>query len=156
MSRPPQERFHEIDVGAPVTVRLDALPGRPIDGEVAAKVPVNDPTARTFLLRVRIDNPGGLVNPGMSAQAQFRIQTGRRGVIVPRDGLVRQADGSSNVWIVNGSGDKATVSQRQVELGRTLADGIEIRTGLEGRQRVVVRGNEILTEGQPVRILGLD
>lgn len=149
----PQEQFHDIEIGIPVTIRLDALPGRVFDGQVAAKVPVKDPAARTFLVRVEVDDPDGLMTPGMSAEAEFRIHTGRQGVIVPRDALVSQPDGSVSVWVVTDNDGRLTVSQRQVKLGRTPSEGVEILKGLAAGQTVVVRGNEILTEGQPVRVL---
>lgn len=149
----PQERFHAVDTGTTVEIRLDAMPEHHFDGRLSAKVPVNDPTARTFLARVLVDNPAGLMTPGMSAQALFRIETGRRGLVIPRDALVRQPDGSSSVWIVNEGDNPHRVSQRQVQLGRTLSAGIEIREGLKAGQRVVIRGNETLSEGQRVRVL---
>jgi multidrug efflux pump subunit AcrA (membrane-fusion protein) len=73
---------------------------------------------------------------------------------VPRDAILRKPDGSTSVWIVI-DGDTPTVSERQVELGRSLRGWIDVRSGIDSGARVVVRGNEALREGQQVRILSV-
>ncbi len=148
----PQERYEQISVGTPVKVALDALVGEALDGKVVARVPVNDPDARTFLVRVSLTGDSKLMTPGMSAQVVFPLGGRATVVKVPRDAVVRKPNGSASVWIVN-DGDVTTVSERQVDLGRSLRDWVDVRSGLEPGVRVVVRGNETLREGQQVRIL---
>ncbi|HSO07478.1 MAG TPA: efflux RND transporter periplasmic adaptor subunit [Pelomicrobium sp.] len=148
----PQERYYQIAAGAPVEVRTGAFPGRVFAGTVAAKVPVKDPSARTFLVRVRVEDAGGRLTPGMSAEARFSLRGEGRALVLPRDAIVRHPDGSTSVWVVNGN-SPASVSARTVQLGRTLAAGVEIVSGIEAGARVVLRGNETLREGQSVRIV---
>jgi RND family efflux transporter MFP subunit len=148
----PQERYDQITVGMSVRVSLDALIGEGLEGKVIARVPVNDPGARTFLVRVGLLSASQAMTPGMSAQVAFPLRGGGRLVKVPRDAVVRKPDGSAHVWVVN-DGDVTTVSERQVDLGRSLRDWVDVRSGLEPGVRVVVRGNETLREGQQVRVL---
>jgi RND family efflux transporter MFP subunit len=148
----PQERYYQIAPGAPVEVRAGALNGRVFAGRVAAKVPVKDPSARTFLVRVAVEDAGGRLTPGMSAEALFSLRGEGEALVVPRDAIVRQPDGGAAVWVVNGT-SPASVSARPVRLGRALAGGIEIVSGLEAGERVVLRGNETLREGQPVKVV---
>jgi len=148
----PQERYEQIAVGTPARVSLDALIGESLEGKVVARVPVNDPDARTFLVRVRVEGASKFMTPGMSAQVAFPLRGGASMVKVPRDAVVRKPDGSASVWIINDS-NGTTVSERQVDLGRSLRDWVDVRSGLEPGMRVVVRGNETLREGQQVRIL---
>jgi RND family efflux transporter MFP subunit len=148
----PQERYDQISVGSSVEVALDALVGKMLEGKIVARVPVNDPDARTFLVRVSLTGDSQLMTPGMSAQVVFPLRGGASVVKVPRDAVVRKPNGSVSVWIINES-DVTTVSERQVDLGRSLRDWVDVRSGLEPGVRVVVRGNETLREGQQVRIL---
>jgi RND family efflux transporter MFP subunit len=148
----PQERYEQIAVGTAVTVDLDARVGKPLTGKVVARVPVNDPDARTFLVRVSVTAGSSVMTPGMSARVVFPLHGGAKMVKVPRDAIVRKPDGSATVWIIN-DGDTTTVSERRVDLGRSLRDWVDVRDGLEAGMRVVVRGNETLQEGQQVRIL---
>jgi RND family efflux transporter MFP subunit len=148
----PQERFHEVALKSPVTVQLDALPGRIFEGRVTARVPVKDPRARTFLARVSVDDPKGMMTPGMSATVVFEARGAQRTLMVPRDAVVRHSDGSASVWVVE-KGKVPTVLERKVQLGRTVERMVEVRQGLEPGRRVVLRGNETLKQGQAVRVV---
>jgi membrane fusion protein (multidrug efflux system) len=149
----PQERYEQISVGSAVKVEFDALIGKSLEGQVIARVPVNSADARTFLVRVTVNNGSQVITPGMSAQVIFPLHGGASAVRVPRDAILRKPDGSTTVWVVS-DGDTPTVSERQVKLGRSLRDWVDVHSGLSAGMRIVVRGNETLTEGQQVRILG--
>jgi membrane fusion protein (multidrug efflux system) len=150
----PQERYRQIEVGSAVNVELDANAGRLLKGKVVARVPVNDPGARTFLVRVQVTDGAREMAPGMSAAVAFVMQGGNSMTRVPRDAILRKPDGSVSVWIVNqDEGETPTVSERNVALGRSLRGWVDVRSGIESGMRVVVRGNETLREGQQVRIL---
>jgi multidrug efflux pump subunit AcrA (membrane-fusion protein) len=123
-----------------------------LDGKVVARVPVNSQNARTFLVRVTVTDPAQVMTPGMSAQVVFPITGGTSTVRIPRDAVLRKPDGSTTVWIA-GEGDTPTVSEREVQLGRSLRDWVDVHNGLSAGMRVVVRGNETLAEGQQVRVL---
>ena len=96
-----QERYEQIAVGTAVTVDLDARVGKPLTGKVVARVPVNDPDARTFLVRVSVTAGSSVMTPGMSARVVFPLHGGAKMVKVPRDAIVRKPDGSATVWIIN-------------------------------------------------------
>ena len=108
--------------------------------------------ARTFLARVSVDDPKGMMTPGMSATVVFEARGAQRTLMVPRDAVVRHSDGSASVWVVE-EGKMPTVSERKVQLGRTVERMVEVRQGLEPGRRVVLRGNETLKQGQAVRIV---
>jgi len=148
----PQSYFGRVQGGTPVAVRLDALPGTTLEAGIGEIVPVSDPSARTFLARVRLDNAAGGLTPGMSARATLRIDTGRTSVVVPRDALIRYPDGRVTVWVARHHSEDYSVREQRVQTGLTFAGRVEIVEGLEAGTPVVVRGNESLQEGQRVRI----
>jgi len=148
----PQGYFARIAPGTPLEVRLDAPAGEPLRTRVSELVPVSDPATRTFLVRARIDNAAGTMTPGMSARAVIALGTGREGVVVPRDALIRHPDGRTVVWAAHGQGATRVVRARRVETGLAFGQRVEITTGLEAGTPVVVRGNESLREGQEVRV----
>jgi len=151
--RVPQELYPRLDGDAEVVLSLNALPEAQFPGRIAAAVPVSDPAARTFLLRVLpADEAHPAITPGMSARALLRIDTGREGVVVPRDALLRYPDGRVSVWVLEEVEGATRVSERLVELGLIFGDRVEIREGLEAGATVVVEGNEALQDGQAVRV----
>lgn len=150
----PQNLYQSIHADMPVTVRMDTFKDETFDATVQAKVPVNDPSARTFLVRVGLDNTAGRLTPGMSAQAFFRIDRDKTGLVLPRDSIVRLPDGTNNVWVVSQNDSGQTVAnKRQVQLGKIMADEVVIESGLEPGQQVVLRGNEVLSDGQRVKVI---
>jgi len=151
----PQERFGQIDDGARVRVFADALGDEPLLARVAAQVPVTDPGARTFLLRLLVDDPQGRLRPGTSARAEIALsQTAAATVAIRRDALLRQPDGSHSIFVVEDDGDRLVARQRRVRTlheheGLVALAGDIVRAG----ERVVVRGNESLGDGQPVDVV---
>ncbi len=148
----PQTYFHRVGPGTPVALALDALPGETFSAAIAHVVPVSDPNARTFPVRAYLDNTELRMTPGMSVRGGLRIGTGRDGLVVPRDALIRYPDGRTVVWGVSGDGEERTVRERPVKTGLGFDGKIEIVSGLEEGDPVVVRGNESLQQGQAVRI----
>lgn len=148
----PQERYSQIVVGSPVVIELDANVGQVLSGKIIARVPVNDPGARTFLVRVTVTGDTKQISPGMSASVVFKLTDGPASVRVPRDAILRKPDGSASVWIVS-EGDTPNVTERVIVLGRSLRAWVEVRSGVDAGMRVVVRGNETLREGQKVRVI---
>ena len=151
--RVPQEHYPYINTDTRVSVRLDAMPTKSIDGRISAKVPLSDSSSRTFLLRIQLLDPDQGVTPGMSAQARLRIPGTERVLTVPRDAILRDAYGASRVWALEDVDGAPVATQRTVRTGRSFDGNMELRDGLEVGARVVIRGNETLREGQPVRVV---
>ncbi len=148
----PQEYYARLRGGADVALEIDTLPGEEIPAKIGALIPVSDPDARTFTLRIlpsRADIP---ITPGMSARVLVDLDTGRRDAAVSRDALIRYPDGRVTVWVLKEDGDKMSVSERRIEIGLAFDGLVQVLSGLKKGERVVVRGNESLREGQTVRL----
>jgi RND family efflux transporter MFP subunit len=149
-----QDSYAILTPQTPVEVTLDALPGRSLKGRVDTIVPVKNPGARTFLVRVRTEpDPSVRITPGMSARGKLSIDTGDRGIAVPRDAILRFPDGRVTVWVVDDGGGTPQVHERIVQTGLEFDGYVEVVDGVSAGERVVVRGNETLQEGQEVSIL---
>ncbi len=151
-----EDYLSQVRSDTAVQFRIDAVPDTTHEGRVKAVVPVTDPGARTFLLRVVPAQSDLRMIPGMSVSATLSIDTGREGLVVPRDAILRQPNGRIVVWTVE-SGDSGPVaSENPVKIGQTFDGKVEILEGIASDARVVVRGNEALQNGQPLRITGGD
>lgn len=152
----PQGYFGAVTQGTPVRIRFDARPGEPLDDRIARVVPISDGASRTFRARVDVDNAAGRLMPGMSARAVLRIDTGREGVVIPQDGLLRYPDGRTVVWIAEGDGDERSVGEQRVRTGLKFGGRIEIVEGLTTGTTIVTEGNEALQDGQRVRVTRIE
>jgi RND family efflux transporter MFP subunit len=126
-------------------VAVDAYPGRTFSGTVTRIAGGADPQTRTVQAEIGITDPGHLLRPGMYATVS--ITAGDRSALtVPLAALVSLGT-QHFVWLVQG--DKVT--QRNVTIGLTSGDAVEVTGGLAEADTIVVRGVELLREGQTIR-----
>ena len=80
-----------------------------------------DPGARTFLVRVLADDAENddapEYTPGMSARGKLQVETGRDGIVVSRDAVLRFPDGRVTAWVVTMDGDLPVVHEKVVQTG---------------------------------------
>ena len=150
--RVPQESYPRINSQSTIRVTLDALPDREFDGTIDTVVPVSDASSRTFLIHVRVDAGDARLTPGMSVHGKLNLSTGRRGVVISRDAILRYPDGRVTVWVINPDSEPPTVYEKRVVTGDGFNGLIQIHEGIQADDVIVVHGNESLQEGQQVRI----
>jgi RND family efflux transporter MFP subunit len=145
----PERYYSEVRAGTPVTIEVDAWPGRPIEAEVEALVAVTDSDTRSFTVRMDIPNPEHLLAPGMSAHLSFRLGGDSSSPVlqVPADAVVRRGDGTAVVWVVRGDIAEAV----PVRVGRRAGRSVEVSSNNLGEGELAVTlGNESLRPGQAV------
>ncbi|WP_370202781.1 efflux RND transporter periplasmic adaptor subunit [Alloalcanivorax venustensis] len=147
----PQEYFPRVSKDDRLEVRLGGDSGPAYPATISAIVPVNDPSARTFLVRARLESPPAMT-PGMSVRATLFLQGDEASLAVPRDALVRYPDGRVSVWLAEEGDDGLVAREQRIRIGDGLADLVTVKEGLSAGDRVVVRGNESLTDGRALRV----
>lgn len=145
----PQEHFRRLSSDPELQVRLESFPDQPIPGRVAVIVPLKDPVARTFLARIEMDD--GIAAPGGSGKVSFSFK-GEEVVQVPRDAVIRFPNGTAELWVVRENNGKLMAKSRPVKVGGSFTEMIEVTEGLAEGERVILRGNEGMTDGQAVEI----
>ncbi|MBU2072178.1 MAG: efflux RND transporter periplasmic adaptor subunit [Gammaproteobacteria bacterium] len=149
----PQEYFAALPALQRLEVRSDLQPEQSLSAQLVAAVPVADASARSFLARLQVNDPQHALLPGSSATASLYFARDDASVLViPSDALLRHPDGNFSVFSIRDN----TAQRHNVKLGRVSAQGVEVLSGLPAEQPVVIRGNETLRDGQPVRILSDD
>ncbi len=134
-----------VSPGAAVALRVPAREDLAASGTVAGIVPAAQGTGRTQRLRVLLDAaPTGLL-PGMAVRGEVVVAELADALAVPRDAVVNGA-----VFVVDG--DKARkVPVTILDAGR---DSLVVEATLLPGEKVVVRGNEALSDGGSVSVLG--
>jgi RND family efflux transporter MFP subunit len=116
-------------------------------GRVRTVVPVGDDRSRQFEVRVSLNSPDWLV--GTPVEVSLPSSASRTVVTVPRDALVIRQNRSYVLRVTRAD----TVEELDVTPGEGIADAIEVSGPLAPGDRLVTRGGERLTAGQPVRII---
>ncbi len=131
--------------GAPALVRIH---GQEIEGKVHAVVPKGDVATRTFPVKIRIPNNGGLIQ-GMEASVRLPAGEKQEAVLVPRDAVI-QPRGSFVIYVaVKGVAQMIPVQVQSYVGMQAAVQGPGLQPGMD----VVVKGNERLRPGQPVTIV---
>jgi cobalt-zinc-cadmium efflux system membrane fusion protein len=131
-----------VQVGTKARVAFPALPGQTFEGTVTRIGSRVDPGSRTLDVRVEVDNPEGLLRPGMSGSASIPVgDATSKTVTVPIVSVQRVGD----VWCVFiPEAEPGHFEMRAVGRGRELSGEVEILTGLKAGERVVVDGAFLL------------
>ncbi|MFQ5751347.1 MAG: efflux RND transporter periplasmic adaptor subunit [bacterium] len=147
----PESEVQNLKVGMPVGIRVQAsnigANGKSFAGTIHKIVPAADPMSRQFEMQVLTENPDHRIKSGMFA----RISVGNSGkstLVVPEQAVFQrgQLDG---LFVVD-SESKARL--RWVRTGREYNHLIEILSGLNPGEQVVVEGASSLLDGQSVEV----
>jgi len=152
----------EVDVGESyinrvrprqaVTAVLDAYPDWRIPAHVITTVPAADRERATVLVRIALDELDERMLPDMGVKVTFLRDEEPAGqadarprLLVPRT-AVRAADGAEVVFVVR----DGRVERRAVRAGAVTGDQVEVLSGLNAGDRIVVDGPPALADGDRV------
>ena len=134
--------------GLPVTILLEDGSEFSHKGTLEfAEVSV-DPATGSFNLRVKVDNPDGLIMPGMYVRAVLSKGVREDAILVPMQGITRDPKGKASAMVVDGEGK---VAVRAVEVSTAIGDTWLVEDGLTAGDRVIVEGLQKIGPGMPVQ-----
>ena len=129
----------EINNSSIVTVQLPGLEGMEIKGRIEFVNPEINPDTRINLIRVSIPNPRGQLKPGMPAYVSLKSPQ-RKTLTLPFDAVIRDGKGAT-VWVRTGT---HSFKNKMVTVGLESGDRIEIKSGLDAGDVVVITGAYLL------------
>jgi len=137
-----------ISEGNKVIVTFDAIPGETFTATVTSLSPTIDSRTRTRTVKARLDVPEPRVISGMYANLNVIINTKDNVIVVPYSALSTSNDITSCYTVRDGKAVKTIVTT-----GIRESDKVEILSGLKAGDVLVVRGQGLLSDGTPVRIV---
>jgi RND family efflux transporter MFP subunit len=144
----PQRIARYLRAGMDAQILVPEFPERSFVGKVTNVSGALDPDTRTRQTEIQIDNKDHALLPGMYAEIRLSTLREQPWIRVPGTTLVTRTDG---VFVVVVSDNK--VHYQPITIGRDFGDEVEVRTGLEGGEKVVVSPNDDLREGEPVKVV---
>lgn len=142
----PERYFERVSPGQILEITTPAYPNDTFEGEVTVRAPEIDLGTRSFEIRARIDNPDGKLVGGMFANSRLVLDT-YESIAIPDDAVISEGLATYVYRVADG-----TASRTEVEVGATLGALVEVRSGLDAEDRVVVAGWDQLTDGAPVEV----
>lgn len=144
-----EKEIDRVFLGQKVTVNVDTYPGIDFTGRVSNISPLIAGKSKTLTVKANLDNPGGLLLPGMFARIKISIFEKEDALLIPSDSLDRST-GEFRVFVV-GEGNVAYA--QPVEVAYLSSDYAQIAGGLDEGELVVVEKPETLADGKRVRII---
>jgi len=137
----------KVRPGERVPVSADAAGSGPLTGVVQTVSPAADPRTQGYAVKIRIDNPGDALRPGMLARVSFPVESRDDILVVPNQALVTDS-GVQNVYVV----EAGAVKKVAVQTGISDEAVTEITAGLSEGALVITEGQSFLNEGEKVTI----
>ena len=133
--------------GASATLTLDEFPGRQFSGTLVRNSSAIDPASRTLLVEVDVDNPKGELLPGAYVFVHLRLPRETMSLTVPANTLLFRSQGLQVGVVRNGQAILVPVT-----LGHDYGTTVEIVSGIDPSDQVIVAPSDSLSDGTLVRV----
>src|SRR5579863_3036918 len=133
--------------GAPATLTLDEFPGQTFRGALVRNANSIDVASRTLLVEVDVDNPTGQLLPGAYVFVHLKLPDETRSVTIPSNTLIFRKEGLQVGLVRNGKAELVPV-----KIGRDYGNTVEIVSGLQPTDAIIVDPSDSLVTGLPVHL----
>ncbi|WP_229663549.1 efflux RND transporter periplasmic adaptor subunit [Pedobacter quisquiliarum] len=129
-----------IKAGQQLRVQIPGWEDQPQRVKVSFINPALQSGSQLLQIRAEMPNPGGIWQPGLQAKVFVESKTDAKSIVLPADAVLKNAAGA-HVWLERKQG---YYEPRVVQAGAERAQGVEIISGLNPGDRVVVSGAYLL------------
>ena len=145
----PEKDIIGLEVGRSVRITLKAKDDVEFEGRIRQISPVVDTSTGTVKLTLEAIHPPAEVRPGGFVNIAIVRETRPDAILLPREAVVRELQ-SAHVFVVK---DDNTAERRDITLGLEEGDHLEVTSGLESGEMVVVAGQGGLKNGKTIKII---
>jgi multidrug efflux system membrane fusion protein len=146
----------QMKMGDFQSVTTEAIPGAEFRGRITRVAPSADPNSRVFEVECTVPNPDNQLKVGMIAALQVSNSAlPHPEILIPLNAIVRPVDDPQGyaVFVVEEQNGKQLAHVRKVELGEVAGNAIAVKEGLQGGERLIIRGATIVVDAQEVRVI---
>jgi RND family efflux transporter MFP subunit len=144
----PEEYSQGIKVGMTADLSLAEFPGRKFQGKLVRTAEAINMTTRTLLIEIEVDNPTGTLLTGSYAEVHLRVPRQASTLLLPVNALLFRSEGLRAGVVKDG---KVVLSA--VNPGRDFGNQIEVVSGLQPADQVIINPPDSLVSGQQVQIV---
>jgi len=130
---------------APLT--LDEFPGETFRGTIVRNTSSIDLASRTLLVEVDIENPAGRLLPGAYVFVHLKLPDATHSVTIPANALIFRKEGLQVALVRDGKARLVSV-----KINHDYGNSVEIVSGLQPTDAVIVDPSDSLIDGTPVRV----
>jgi RND family efflux transporter MFP subunit len=144
----PQQYSRAATPGTVAELTLEEFPGRKFAGTVVRTANAIDAASRTLLTEVEVNNKSGELLPGAYASVHLKLASkGPAAVTIPANTLLFRSEGLRVAVVKDGQAHLQTIT-----VGRDFGTEVEVVSGLQGDESIVVNPPDSLISGSPVHV----
>ena len=150
----PEAHLGNVTPGKKVEIYLPVL-GSTVQSKVRQTGNFINPGNRSFRVEIPVPNKNGEVKPNLTAIAKINDYTSESAILIPQSVVSENATGDQYVYLVTPDhAGKGVISKRSIiQLGKTQGDIVEVVSGLEAGDQIIVEGARGVRDNQQVKVL---
>lgn len=143
----PEVEAARVQAGQPVKVSVEGLPGKIFTGRVSRLAFALDEASKTMLVEADLPNISNELRPGMYATVKVGVENHTDVLLAPVAAVVREKE---NAFVFVADGSKA--KKKAIKTGLNDGAQVEVVSGLQGHEAVILVGKLALTDGQAINV----
>lgn len=148
----PEAEIGKVHEGAHAVVTIPSLNNQHFEGKVEAVGYSADSVSRTFTTKIAIPNPAHVLRAGMISESRVYDSAMIDMLTVPAVAIYRDARGIPFIYVYDGT--RQRVFGRRLEVGDLVGDEVEVKSGLNPNDQIVIAGQQNVHEGSLVLVGG--
>ena len=144
----PEEYSQGVKNGMTADLSLAEFPGRKFRGKLVRTAEAINVTTRTLLIEIDVDNPAGTLLTGSYAEVHLAVPTHASTFLLPVNALIFRSEGLHVATVKSGKVDLVAVTP-----GHDFGSQIEIVSGLNAEDQVIINPPDSIVSGQQVQIV---
>lgn len=145
----PESEIAHLSLGQKADVIVPALDNAAREGVIDEKGVLADALSHTYQVKIKIDNKGEDIRPGMVCKVWTNTESQKERIIIPQHAIQNGSSGRY-VYVIDTKNKKASV--RNVSTGSISGNGIVISSGLNAGESIAVMGYQNLFNNASVII----
>ena len=142
-----ESRLGTIHLHDQAQLEIEALGDKELSGSVEEIVPASDPASRSYIVKVSLPNVAGTpLRSGIYGKARF-ISGQRQALAIPKTAITQRGQ-LTGVFVVDQSG---IARLRLIKTGRAFGERVEILSGLNAGEQLLIEGPPTIQDGTRVR-----
>ncbi len=143
-----EKNMSSVKTGQQVNIINYTIPGDTLNGVLSQLSPAIDSETRSFKAIININNSKLLLRPGMFAKGEIVVAKADSAIVISKDVILNKQRGNT-VFVVN----KGLAEERIIEFGLENPNEVQIITGLEKKDRLVIKGFETLRNRSKIKVV---
>lgn len=139
----------KLQKGSKISLEIPSVSDKKITGIITLISPVANPQNNLYTIEIEVDNKDHKIKPGMFAKVQFNTDYKKNVMVINSEAVT--VNNEKQVVYIEKNGK---VIEKKVETGLDNGEYVEIKKGLNLKDKVIVKGQDFIENMDKVKVVG--